>query len=85
MKDKEGNTITKGFQEILDDKSGCQSNKIWVDKASESYHGSIKWWLLDNDIQTHSTHNEEKTVAAEKLVRSLKNKIYKYDVNIENC
>ena len=32
----------------------------------------------DNGIKIYSAHNEEKTVAAERFIRTLKNKIYKH-------
>ena len=35
-------------------------------------------WLQDNDIAMYSSHNEGKSVAAERFIRTLKNKIYKY-------
>ena len=35
----------------------------------------MKSWLQDNDIETYSTHNDEKSVDAERFMRSLK---YKY-------
>ena len=37
----------------------------------------MKLWLQD-DVEMHSTHNEGKYVDAEKFIRTLKNKIYKY-------
>ena len=37
----------------------------------------MKPWLQDNNIEMHSTH-EGKSVVAERLIRNLKNKIYKY-------
>ena len=35
-------------------------------------------WLQDDDIEIYSTHNEEKSVVAERLIRTLKKKCYKY-------
>ena len=61
-------------------------NKIWVDKRSEFYNNSFKKWLKDNDIEMHSIHNEGKSVVAERFIRTLKNKIYKYmTTNIKTC
>ena len=37
----------------------------------------MKSWLQDNDVETYSTHNEGKSVVAERFIRALKNKIYK--------
>ena len=35
-----------------------------------------------NDIEMYSTHNEGKSVVAERFIRTLKNKIYKYMISI---
>ena len=35
-------------------------------------------WLDKNDIEMFSTHNDGKSVVAERFIRTLKNKIYKY-------
>ena len=53
-------------------------NKIWVEKGSEFYNNSFKKWLQDNDIVMYSTNKEGKLVIAERFIRTLKNKIYKY-------
>ena len=54
----------------------------WVDKGSEFYNNSFKKWLKDNYIEMYSIHNEEKSVVAERFIRKLKNKIYKYMTSI---
>ena len=41
-------------------------------------------WLQDNNIEMYSTHNEGKSVVAERFIRTLKNKIYKYMTSISN-
>ena len=56
--------------------------KIWVDKGSGFYNSSFKEWLQDNHIVMYSTQNEGKSVAAERFIRILKNKIYKYMTSI---
>ena len=58
--------------------SDRKPNKIWVDKGSKFYNNSFKKSLKDNDIKTYSIHNEGKSVVAERCIRTLKNKIYKY-------
>ena len=77
LKDKKGITIVKAFQSILK-QSNRKTNKIWVGKGSEFYNAYFKKWLQDNDIVMYSTHNEGKSVAAERFIRTLKSKIYKY-------
>ena len=62
-------------------------NKIWVDKGIEFYNTSMKSWLENNDVENdvevyYSIHNERISVAAERFIRTRKNKIYKYMTNI---
>ena len=59
-----------------------KSNKIWVDKGSEFYNKSMKSWLEKDNIEMYSTHNERKSVVAERFIRTLKNKTYKYMTSI---
>ena len=63
-------------------KFNSKPSKIWVDKGSEFYNRSMKSWSQVNDIEPHSTHNEVKSVVAERFIRTLKNKIYKYMTSI---
>ena len=71
---KKGVTIVNEFQSILKD-FNKKPNKIWEDKGSEFYNSSFKKWLQDNDIEMYSTHNERKSVVAERFIRTLKKKI----------
>ena len=81
LKDKKGISIAKAFQSILK-QSNRKPNKICVDKGSEFYNAYFKKWLRDNDIVMYSTHNEGKSVVAERFIRTLKSKIYKYMTSI---
>ena len=81
LKDKKGVSIVNAFQSILN-KSKRKPNKIWVDKGSESYNRSMKSWLENNDIEMYSTHNEGKSVVAERFIRTIKNKSYKHMTSI---
>ena len=81
LKDKKGASIDNAFQSILK-KSNRKPNKIWVDKGGEFYNGSMKSWLEKNDIEMYSTHNEGKSVVAERFIRTIKNKIYKHMTSI---
>ena len=76
LKDKKDVSIVNAFQKVLH-KSGRKPNKIWVDRGSEFYHSYFKKWCKVNDIEMYSMHNEKKSVAAEKFIRTLKTKIYK--------
>ena len=81
LKDKKGISIVNAFRSILN-KSKRTPNKIWVDKGSEFYNASFKKWLQDNDIIMYSTNNEGKSMVAERFIRTLKSKIYKYMISI---
>ena len=81
LKDKKDVSIVTAFQSILK-QSNRKPNKIWIDKGSEFYNVSFKKWLQDNDIVMYSTNNEGKSVVAERFIRTLKSKIYKYMTSI---
>ena len=81
IKDKKGVSIINAFQKILNE-SGRKPNKIQVDKGSKFYNISFKKWLKDNNTEIYSIHNEGKSVIAERFIRTLKNKIYKYMTSV---
>ena len=62
-------TITNASQKNLD-KSNRKPNKIWVDKGSEFYNRSVRSWLVKKYIEMYSTHNEGKSVVAERFIRT---------------
>ena len=70
-------TIVNTFQSILDS-SRRESNKIWVCQGSKFYDSSFKIWSKENLIKMCSIYNKEKSVVAERFIRTLKNKIYKH-------
>ena len=42
----------------------------------------MKSWIETNDIEMHLTNNKEKSVVAERFIRNLNNKIYRYMTSI---
>ena len=62
--------ITNAFQKNLKE-SDPKPIKIWVDKVSEFYNRSMKSWLEKYEIEMYSTHNEGKSVIAERFIRTL--------------
>ena len=68
---KKGITITNAFQNILRESNG-KPKKIWVNKGSEFYNRSMKY-----DGKSKG-NNGGKSVIAERFIRTLKNKFYKY-------
>ena len=81
MNDKKGVSIVNAFQKILK-KSERKPNKILIDKGNKFYNSSFKKRLKGNDIEMYSIHNEGKPVVAERFIKTLKTKIYKYMTSI---
>ena len=76
LKDKKGISIVNAFQKIISKER--KPNKIWVDQGGEFYNKLFKRFLEINNIEMYSTYNEEKSVVAERFIRTLKNKIFKH-------
>ena len=76
IKGKKGTSIVNAFKKIIS--KGRKPNKIWVDQGSEFYNQSFKDFLKINNIEMYSKFNEGKSVVAERLIRTLKNKIFKH-------
>ena len=51
-------------------------SKLWVDQGREFCNSPMQKWLNDN-ILIYSTHNEGKSIIADRFIRTLKAKIYK--------
>ena len=77
LKDKKGVSIVNAFQKMLK-QSARKPYKIWVDKGSEFCNSHFKKWSKDNNIEMYSAHNDGKSFIAERFIRTVKTKIYKY-------
>ena len=75
LADKITKTVLDHFIGLVNE-SKCKPNKLWVDQGREFYNNLMQKWL-DNVILMYSTHNESKSVVAERFIRALKVKIYK--------
>ena len=63
------------FQNII---SGQRKpNKIWVDQGGEFYIKLFKRFLKINNSEMYAIYSEGKSVVAERVIRTLKNKILK--------
>ena len=56
-------------------KSNHNPNKLLVDQGREFYNKLMQEWLENNDILMYSTHNEGKSVIAERFLKTLKAKL----------
>ena len=73
---KRGTSIVNAFKKIISNRT--KLNKIWVDHGSEFYNNSFKDFLKTNNIEMYSRYNEGKSDAAERFIRTLKNKTLKH-------
>ena len=75
LKNKKRITVANAFHKLIS--KGRKPNKIWVDKSGEFYNNLFKKFLEIKNIEIFSAYNEGKSVT-ERLIRTLKNKIFKY-------
>ena len=75
LKNTRGISIINASQKIISKER--KPNKIWVDQGGKFYHNLFKRFLKINKIEMYSTCNEEKSVVAERFIKTLKNKIFK--------
>ena len=73
LKDKKGTSIVNAFQKIVTE--GRKANKIWFDQGSEFYNNSFEDFLKINNIEMYSTYNELKSVVAERIIRTLMERV----------
>ena len=81
LKDKKGIRFTNAFKKFLNE-SSHKPNKVYLDKGSEFYNRSIKSFLQNNDNEMYWALDEGKSVTAERFIRTLNNKIYKYMASV---
>ena len=72
LQDKKGKTVLIAFMKI-GNKCNHKPNKLWVDHGREFYNKLMQEWL---DILMYSTHDEGKSVIAERFIKTLKSEIY---------
>ena len=81
MKDQKAIAIVNAFQKILHEPNRKPS-KIWEDKGSTFCNRSINHGKKKNAVEMNSTHNEGKSVVAERFIRTVINKIYKFMTSV---
>ena len=74
LKAEKGKTVLNAVIEIVSE-SNHNPNNLWVDQEREFYNKLMQEWL-ENNILMYSTYNEDKSVITERLIKTLKAKIY---------
>ena len=73
LRDKTGKSVADAFKKIFK-KSKRKPEKLWTDKGREFYIKHVK----ELGVELYSTENEEKSSAAERWNRMMKEKMFKY-------
>ena len=68
--DKTGKSVASALKAIFKER---KPEKMWVDKGKEFYNRDVK-----DLIELYSTENEEKSSVVERLIRTMKEKMWKY-------
>ena len=76
LKDKKTKSVSHAFINIVNE-FNCERIKLCVDQWREVYNSFIQKYLDDSYILMCSSHNEGKSVVAERFIKILKGKIYK--------
>ena len=76
LKDKRAITIVNVFQKIVSKRG--KPNEIWVDQWGEFYKYLFKKIFKINKMEIYSTYNEGKSFAAERFIKTLKDKLFKH-------
>ena len=70
LKNKKGQTVANALKDIFKKR---KPGKLWTDKGKEFYNKNVK-----DLVELYSTENEEKSSIAERWVRTIKEKMWKY-------
>ena len=76
FKDKNCKTVFNASIEIVKE-SNFKAIELWVDQGKKVYNRFMQKRLNNIDILMQSTHNECKSVIAERFIKEWKTKIYK--------
>ena len=76
LKNKTGPTLVEAFKVILT--SGCKPEKIMTDQGTEFLNKHFRALMKEEDIELYNTYNETKASIVERLIRTLKTKMWRY-------
>ena len=75
-------TVKNAFEKIVK-KAKVTPNKLWTDSGTEFYNRILKSYLKEHNIDLYSTYNEGKAVLAERVIRTIKEKMYRMRTDME--
>ena len=76
LKNKTGPSLVEAFKVILS--SGRKPEKIMTDQGTEFLNRHFRALMKEEDIELYNTYNETKASIVERLIRTLKTKMWRY-------
>ena len=76
LKNKTGPSLVEAFKVILS--SGRKPEKIMTDQRTEFLNKHFRALMKEEDIELYNTYNETKASIVERLIRTLKTKMWRY-------
>ena len=76
LKNKTGPSLVEAFKNILS--SGCKPEKIMTDQVTEFLNKHFRALKKEENIELYNTYNETKASIVERLIRTLKTKMWRY-------
>ena len=76
LKNKTGPILVDAFKVILE--SGRKPQKIQTDQGTEFFNKHFKTLMKEEDIQLYNTYNETKVSIVERVIRTLKTRMWRY-------
>ena len=76
LKNKKGPSLVEAFKIILS--SGHKPEKFIMDQGTEFFNKHFKALLKDEDIELYNMYNETKASVVERLIRTLKTRMWRY-------
>ena len=79
---KNATTVKDAFERIVK-RAKTTPDKLWTDAGKEFYNNILKSYLKEHDIDLYSTYNEGKAVMAERVIRTIKEKMHRMKTDSE--
>ena len=76
LKTKTGPALVTAFKVILE--SGRKPQKIQTDQGTEFFNKHFKALMKEEEIQLYNTYNETKASVVERVIRTLKTRMWRY-------
>ena len=79
LKNKSGHSVTDAFKRVLESKDFKGVTRLFCDRGTEFTNAHLRKYLTPKGIRVYSTSSQEiKSSPAERFIRTLKSKIYRY-------